>query len=132
MGVVEDVSRAANRLSEADAVSLISHIDADGITSFSIISQALAREGVPVNPIFVRQLEPMTIPHIPKDDSLKVFTDLGSGQQGLLEEAEIDSENVVILDHHISQKAPNGTEYFEVNSQFYGDEYHKCSAAGVA
>ena len=131
MGVVEDVSRAADRLSEADAVSLISHIDADGITSFSIISQALAREGVSVKPIFVRQLEPMTVPHIPKDDSLKVFTDLGSGQQGLLEEAGIDAEQVVILDHHISQPAPNGTEYFEVNAQMYGDDYHKCSAAGI-
>ena len=131
MGVVEDVSRAADRLSEADAVSLISHIDADGITSFSIISQALAREGISVKPIFVRQLEPMTVPHIPKDDSLKVFTDLGSGQQGLLEEAGIDAEQVVILDHHISQPAPNGTEYFEVNAQMYGDDYHKCSAAGI-
>ena len=50
MGVVEDVSRAADRLSEADAVSLISHIDADGITSYSIISQALTREGIPVKP----------------------------------------------------------------------------------
>ena len=56
MGVVEDVSRAADRLAEADAVSLISHIDADGITSYSIISQALAREGVPVKPVFVRPL----------------------------------------------------------------------------
>ena len=132
MGVVEDISRAADRLAEADAVSLISHIDADGITSFSIINQALSREGIPVTPVFIRQLEPMTIPHIPKDDTLKVFTDLGSGQQGLLEEAEIRPEDVVILDHHISQKAPNGTEYFEVNSQFYGEEYQKCSAAGVA
>ena len=131
MGVVEDISKAADRLSEADAVSLISHIDADGITSFSIISQALAREGVSVKPVFVRQLEPMTVPHIPKDDSLKVFTDLGSGQQGLLEEAGIDAEQVVILDHHISQPAPNGTEYCEVNAQMYGDDYHKCSAAGI-
>ena len=131
MGVVEDISRAADRLTEADAVSLISHIDADGITSFSIISQALAREGIPVHPVFVRQLEPMTVPHIPKDDSLKVFTDLGSGQQGLLEEAGIDPETVVILDHHVSQQAPNGTEYFEVNSQLYGEDYHKCSAAGI-
>ncbi|HJJ94155.1 MAG TPA: DHH family phosphoesterase, partial [Methanocorpusculum sp.] len=75
--------------------------------------------------------EPMTIPHIPKDDTLKVFTDLGSGQQGLLEEAGINPDNVVILDHHVSQPAPNGTEYFEVNAQSYGEDYHKCSAAGI-
>lgn len=132
MGVIEDISKAADMLKDASAVSLISHIDADGITSFSIIQQALAREGISVNPIFIRQLEPMTIPRVPKDNSLKVFTDLGSGQQGLLEENGVDSESVLILDHHVSQPAPNGTKYFEVNAQNYGEDYQKCSAAGIA
>ncbi len=131
MGVVADISKAADQLAEADTVSLISHIDADGITSHSIIQQALTREGVNVRPVFLRQLEPLTVRQIPKDDSLKVFTDLGSGQQGMLEEAGLGSDEVVILDHHVSQPAPNGTEYFEVNSQFYGEDYHKCSAAGI-
>ncbi|HKM41265.1 MAG TPA: DHH family phosphoesterase [Methanocorpusculum sp.] len=132
MGFVEDVSRAAKILLEADAVTLISHIDADGITSEAITSQAISRAGIPVNPVFVRQLEPMTMKHIPDDGTLKVFTDLGGGQQNLLEEAGFPSEKVLILDHHINQPAPGGTEYFQVNSQFYGEEYVKCSAAGIA
>lgn len=132
MGFVEDVSRAAEMIREANAATLISHIDADGITSEAIISQAVSRLGIPVNPVFVRQLEPMTMKHIPDDDTLKIFTDLGGGQQNLLEEAGIPTDKVLILDHHISQPAPGGTEYFQVNSQFYGEEYTKCSAAGIA
>ncbi len=131
MGFVEDVSRAAEMIREANAATLISHIDADGITSEAIISQAVSRLGIPVNPVFVRQLEPMTMKHIPDDDTLKIFTDLGGGQQNLLEEAGIPTDKVLILDHHISQPAPGGTEYFQVNSQFYGEEYTKCSAAGI-
>ncbi|MDO5844839.1 MAG: DHH family phosphoesterase [Methanocorpusculum sp.] len=132
MGVVEDINTAAKIINEADAVTLISHIDADGITSEAIVSQALTRAGISVNPVFIRQLEPLTMKHIPKDDTLKIFTDLGSGQQNLLEEAKISADKVIILDHHIAQEAPNGTKYFQVNSQFYGEEYAKCSAAGIA
>lgn len=132
MEFVEDVSRAAKIIQEADAATLISHIDADGITSEAIISMAISRLGIPVKPVFVRQLEPMTMKHIPDDDTLKIFTDLGGGQQNLLEEAGISAERVLILDHHISQPAPGGTDYFQVNTQFYGKDYAKCSAAGIA
>ena len=131
MGVVEDISKAADIISESDSVTVISHIDADGISSGSIMLQALSRAHIPVKPVFVRQLEPMTIPHIPRDSSLKLFTDLGSGQQNLLEDAGFTSDEVLILDHHIPQAAEKGTEYFQVNSQFYGEEYEKCSAAGI-
>ena len=129
--VIHDISSAADIISESDAVTLVSHIDADGIASASIMLQTLKREHIPVNPVFIRQLEPMTIPHIPRDSSLKLFTDLGSGQQHLLEDAGFTSDEVLILDHHIPQPAENGTEYRQVNTQFYGDEYQKCSAAGI-
>ncbi len=131
MGFVEDVTCAVDMLRAAEAVTLISHIDADGISSASIMSQALFREEIPVTTVFVRQLEPMTMPHIPRDTTLKVFTDLGAGQQGLLEEAAFSPDTVLILDHHIPQPAPGGTLYPQVNAQFYGDEYQKCSAAGI-
>lgn len=132
MGISGDLHTAAKKILDADSITLISHIDADGITSASITYQAVQRKGIPVKPVFIRQLEPMTMKHVPNDDSLKVFTDLGSGQQNLLEEAGIPEEKVVILDHHISQSAPGGTEYFQVNAQNYGIDYEKCSAAGIA
>lgn len=132
MDIVEDVTAAAKKVSQVEAATVISHIDADGITSSAIISSALLRMGISVNPVFVRQLEPLTMKYVPKDDTLKIFTDLGAGQQNLMEEAKIPEEQVLILDHHISQKAPGNTEYFQVNSQFYGSDYAKCSAAGIS
>lgn len=132
MGFAQDITEAAERILTAKSVTLISHIDADGITSEAIMAQALKRAGICVTPVFVRQLEPLTMKHIPKDDTLKIFTDLGAGQQNLLEDAGFALDEVLILDHHISQPAPNGTEYHQVNSQFYGKEYEKCSAAGVS
>ncbi|MDU9376826.1 hypothetical protein McpSp1_14590 [Methanocorpusculaceae archaeon Sp1] len=131
MGFIEDISAAAEIIRNADAVTLISHIDADGITSEAIAAQAVARLGIPVTPVFVRQLEPLTMRHVPDDDTLKVFTDLGAGQQNLMEEAGMKADDVLILDHHINQPAPNGTIYPQVNAQLYGPEYAKCSAAGI-
>ncbi|HJJ56989.1 MAG TPA: DHH family phosphoesterase [Methanocorpusculum sp.] len=131
MEIVQDIEQAVERIRSAEKITVISHIDADGITSASIMLQAIQREGIPVVSVFVRQLEPLTMRHIPSDTSLKLFTDLGSGQQNLLEEAAIPPEQVLILDHHIAQDAPNGTKYFQVNAQFYGEDYRKCSAAGI-
>ncbi|HJJ36709.1 MAG TPA: DHH family phosphoesterase, partial [Methanocorpusculum sp.] len=131
MGVVEDVTAAAERIRNSGKVTVISHIDADGITSGSIMIQAIEREHIPVTPVFIRQLEPLTIKHIPRDDSLKLFTDLGSGQQGLLEEAGFTADEVLILDHHIPQPGEQGILYSQVNAQSYGPEYAKCSAAGI-
>ncbi len=132
MGFIEDISAAADIIRNAHAVTLVSHIDADGITSEAVAAQAISRLGIPVTPVFVRQLEPLTMRHVPNDDTLKVFTDLGAGQQNLMEEAGLPEDNVLILDHHINQPAPKGTIYPQVNAQFYGPEYAKCSAAGVA
>ena len=132
MGVVEDISQAAEIISAAEKITVISHIDADGISSESVITEAIRRLEIPVTSVFIRQLEPLTMKRVPDDDSLKIFTDLGGGQQNLLEEAGIPTDKVLILDHHISQPAPNGTPYVQINSQFYGEDYTKCSAAGIA
>ncbi len=131
MGFIEDISTAVDMIRNARAVTLISHIDADGITSEAILSQAITRAGIPVTPVFIRQLEPLTMKHIPDDTTLKIFTDLGAGQQNLLEESGLPADRVLILDHHINQPPPGNTPYPQVNSQFYGPDYAKCSAAGI-
>ena len=128
MGLENDLRRAADLACDAESVTIISHIDADGISTESILSQALSREGIPVTSVFVRQLEPMAMRHVPKDDSLKVFTDLGAGQQSLLAEHGLSADEVLILDHHVSQ--PCETAYPQVNSLDFG--ITRMSAAGIA
>jgi RecJ-like exonuclease len=128
MGIDTEVMKAADIIPDQPEVTIISHIDADGISSEAIISKALSREGIAVKSVFVRQLEPLTMHQVPEDLSFKIFTDLGAGQQNLLEEKGLDGEKVLIIDHHVSQ--PCDTEYFQVNCIPYG--YLKQSAAGLA
>jgi single-stranded-DNA-specific exonuclease len=127
MGIDPEVAKAADIIHDQQEVTIISHIDADGISCEAILSEALTREGIAVKSVFVRQLEPLTMHQVPQDQSFKIFTDLGAGQQNLLEERGMDNEKVLIIDHHVSQ--PCGTEYFQVNCIPHG--FLKLSAAGL-
>jgi len=128
MNLERDLRRAADIISDADSVTIVSHIDADGISTEAILAQALSREGIPLESVFVRQLEPMAMRHIPDDDSLKLFADLGAGQQALLESRGLSAEDVLILDHHVSQ--PCTTAYPMINCLDHG--ITRMSAAGLA
>ena len=103
MGFSDEVKAAAEQIAAAHEVTIISHIDADGISCEAILSQAIARQGIPVRSVFVRQLEPLTMPQVPEDDSFKIFSDLGAGQQNLLAARGLKEKDVLIVDHHVSQ-----------------------------
>ena len=128
MGFFDEVKAAAEQIVAAHKITIISHIDADGISCEAILSQAIARQGLPVRSVFVRQLEPLTMPQIPEDDSFKIFSDLGAGQQNLLAAKGLKQKDVLIVDHHVSQ--PGDVTYPQVNCLPYG--YTKMSAAGVS
>ena len=128
MGFSDDVKAAAEQIAAAPDITIISHIDADGIACEAILSQAIARLGIPVRSVFVRQLEPLTMPQVPDDSSLKVFSDLGAGQQNLMLERGIAERDAVIIDHHVSQ--PCERAYTQVNCLPYG--HTRMSAAGVS
>jgi single-stranded-DNA-specific exonuclease len=128
MGLASDLRQAASLLLTAEKVTLVSHIDADGITSATLLEIALQREGIPVTPHFVRQLEPFAMRTVPKNGGLTVFTDLGAGQQNLIRDHGFQEEGVLIVDHHVGQ--PCGMAYPQLNALTYG--YSKLSAAGVA
>ncbi len=128
MGFCDDVQAAAEAISAAPEITIVSHIDADGIACEAILSQAISRLEIPVKSVFVRQLEPLTMPQVPQDDSLKIFSDLGAGQQNLMLERGFTEKEILIVDHHVSQ--PCGREYRQVNCLPYG--HTKMSAAGVS
>ena len=128
MGFCDDVKAAAEQIKAAPEITIISHIDADGIACEAILSQAISRQGIPVRSVFVRQLEPLTMSQVPSDASLKVFTDLGAGQQNLLFDRGLKEKEVVIIDHHVSQ--PCERQYTQVNCLPYG--HSRMSAAGVS
>ncbi|MDO8842059.1 DHH family phosphoesterase [Methanocalculus sp.] len=128
MSFTDDLHEASEIIRSASAVTIISHIDADGIASEAIMREAILRAGIPAKSVFLRQLEPLMMKWVPQDDTLKLFVDLGAGQQNLIEEHGLLEDEVLILDHHIGQ--PSNIEYRQVNCLPYG--ITKLSAAGVA
>jgi single-stranded-DNA-specific exonuclease len=129
MGFCDDVKAAAEQIAAAPEITIISHIDADGISCEAILSQAVSRLETPVKSVFVRQLEPLTMPQVPSDSSLKIFSDLGAGQQNLMLERGFSEKEILIIDHHVSQPV-DGRTYTQVNCLPYG--HTRMSAAGVA
>jgi single-stranded-DNA-specific exonuclease len=67
MGFCDDIKAAAEQIAAADEITIISHIDADGISCEAILSQAISRQEISVKSVFVRQLEPLTMPQVPSD-----------------------------------------------------------------
>ncbi|MFW5898258.1 MAG: DHHA1 domain-containing protein [Candidatus Saliniplasma sp.] len=95
----EKAKEIADKLKGSEKVHIVSHIDADGLSSAGIAYKALKRSGVDVDFEFIKQLESEKLKEIKSENhELIWFTDLGSGQlKGL------SGVNCVITDHHEPQ-----------------------------
>ncbi len=97
----ERAKEIAKKLMKCETIHIISHIDADGITSASIAYQALTRVDKEVTFEFIKQLESDEIDRLKENSHEMIwFTDLGSGQLHSLTDI-----HCVITDHH----EPQGT-----------------------
>lgn len=89
----------ADAILKAGDIHVVSHIDADGLTSAAIICTALNRAGREYTVEFVRQLDISILERIAdRNPGLAVFTDLGSGMIDQIHALDIKA---VISDHHI-------------------------------
>lgn len=136
MGVVPALDERARACTEkllsADRVLLVSHIDADGLTSAAIAATALERAGIPHTVLFKKQLDKVEIADIAtRDYETVLFTDFGSGQLDIIAEHEEAGDfDVVIADHH--QPAEATTQY-HLNPLLEGlDGAAELSGAGAA
>lgn len=119
--------QCANRIKEADQVVVASHIDADGLTSASIIYKALSRLNVDVEAVFLKQLDSPALDDLASKGRLVVFTDLGSGLAGEIEERGLKS---VIVDHHRPQESSHP---FHLNPHLVGiNGANELSGSGAA
>ena len=122
----------AQRLLDADRVLLVSHIDADGLTSAAIAASALERAEIQFEAVFEKQLDADSIAAIAdREYGTVLFTDFGSGQLDLIAEHERNGDfTPVIADHH--QPADADTE-FHLNPLLEGiDGASELSGAGAS
>lgn len=83
---------------ENDSITLISHMDADGISSGALLSETLDRAEIRHQVKFVRMLYPEVVEDLDIGE-LTIFTDLGSSQLGNLR-PKFQGNDVIIADHH--------------------------------
>ncbi len=110
---------------------IISHLDADGICSASLMIKALDAQGSHYKVSIFQQLNEQVIKELSReDDGTYIFTDFGSGQFKILAE-NLAGKRVLILDHH----DPEGTTaegFIHINPHLAGITGDKeISGAGV-
>ena len=105
----------ADRLRKAGHVKVVSHIDADGLTSAAVAVRALERLGASYDVEFLKSLKPHDVERL-KDDNPDTlwFTDLGAGAASLFGK---DLEPV-ITDHHV----PTAGGTYHLNCHFQGED----------
>lgn len=115
------LEKIVKRLKELENPIVVSHIDADGLSSGGIMLKTLRSIGKDAEILPIRQLDQTTHDDIPWDGEL-VFVDLGSGQ--------IDwTEKHVIIDHH----QPVRESPYQFNAHYLGiDGSREISASGLA
>jgi RecJ-like exonuclease len=137
-----DRARAcAERLRRADEVLLLSHIDADGLTSAAVAASALQRAEIPFEVVFSKQLDAEEVAAVAaRDYDTVLFTDFGSGQLDVIREHETAGDfTPVVADHHqpATVETDGGTERldteFHLNPLLEGlDGASELSGAGAA
>ncbi len=113
-----------------DPLLVVSHLDADGLSSGSIMTLALLGAGFATHHRVVKQLDPETIKEVAQTCYRHViFTDMGSGQKSMLK--ELEGKSVFIIDHH--QLEPGDHTPNEMNAHLFGfDGSNDISASGTA
>lgn len=113
-----------------DPVLVVSHLDADGLSSGSIITCALLGAGFAPHQRVVKQLDPDTIKEVASTAYRNViFTDMGSGQKSMM--GVLEGKSIFIMDHHQPEQGyPNPNE---MNAHLFGfDGSNDISASGTS
>jgi single-stranded DNA-specific DHH superfamily exonuclease len=84
----------AKSILRCESLRVISHNDADGITSAGLIGSALIREDIPFHATLLNRLDASVVDSI---QSPVIFCDMGSGKPELISHIR---ESCFVLDHH--------------------------------
>jgi len=131
LSVAEAAKLILRHVGDGDSIRVVSHLDADGLTSASIIGRALHRRGAEFRIRNVKQIDTPLLEELGNEAATPiVFSDLGSGNLDLLK-STFKNVDVIVLDHH----EPEGETFprlCQVNPHLYGFEgAREISSSGV-
>jgi len=113
---------------ESTKIRVVSHYDADGISSAAIICKALFREGFNFHVSVMRNPFNKGLERLSKEQNdLIIFCDMGSGQIETIEKIQCKS---IIIDHHQYLKEKTSENVFQINANLCGinGNYEACGA----
>ncbi|MCS7121180.1 MAG: DHH family phosphoesterase [Archaeoglobaceae archaeon] len=121
--IYDKANKIAKEILKQKEVLVVTHIDADGITSGAIAYESLKRAEIDVEIEFVKQLGDDEVEKIKDRNKFTWFTDLGSGQIDKLKDLSF-----AITDHHV----PISTHKMQLNPNDFGlDGTIELSGAGT-
>jgi len=113
----------ARSILHCEQMRVISHNDADGITSAGLICNALLRAGIPFQATLINRLDDSVLAGL---DAPVVFCDMGSGKPDIISRVKDDC---FVLDHH---RPVGSIECHHLNPHLFGiDGAFELSAAGT-
>ncbi|NYT00415.1 MAG: DHH family phosphoesterase [Methanocellales archaeon] len=113
--MMKKAAECAEAIKKYNRALVISHIDADGLTSAAVICKALDREGMEYETRFLKKLDKPALDEIADlNAELTIFTDLGSG---MVDEISKLHSEVIIADHHQPQK---NQHKYHLNPHLFG------------
>ncbi|MGB9930040.1 MAG: DHHA1 domain-containing protein [Methanosarcina sp.] len=109
----KQASKCAEEIKKYRSIHVVSHIDADGLTSAGIICTALERGNFEYTTRFVKQLDEKALDLLADENhEMIIFTDLGSG---MCESIKARGINAIVSDHH----QPQGDLEFHLNPHLF-------------
>ena len=135
-GLFKMAKRAAEQLKawagEEEPITLVSHIDADGIAAAGIMASCLLRLDVPFRVRIVPWMDDEIASELASgSEGPFIFTDIGSSYMDLLAK-HLGTRRALVLDHHPPAGSPP-PGWVEVNPHNHGlDGSSDISGAGVA
>ena len=126
--IFKKASETIQSYSKDTRVRVVSHYDADGITSAAIICKALYRSGYNFHASLMRNPFDKGLERISKEDNeIVIYSDMGSGQIETIEKMDFKS---IIIDHHQPLKKKTEQNVLQINCNYYGinGSYEACGA----
>lgn len=133
----DDISKLCKKAAEmilsmpkSTKVRVISHYDADGITSAGILCRALYRKGFDFQVSVMRSPFTRGLDRVKEEENeLVIFADMGSSQIETIEQFKCKA---IIIDHHQYVKSkPGGKDVLQINANLCGIDgnYEACGAS---
>jgi len=125
---------AAKEINSVERITVVSHLDADGISAAAVVLSSLTRLGKKIHISIARQVKPEIIEALKKEDTdLFLFTDLGAGYLDMLDDLNKSTgKKIIVADHHLPSPPGEYPNIIHINPHLIGKEENEISGAGVA